>query len=344
MMMNKEYVVAFAKKLLAIDSPTGYTKKAIDFVEEEAKRFGYQTKRNHKGNLWIYVKGNHHHKTLGLCAHCDTLGLMVRSIKSDGKLALTNLGGPIIPTLDGEYCRIYTRDGQCYSGTILSTSPAAHIYKDASTKKREIDEMEVRIDEVTYTKEDTQKLGIQNGDIVAIDPKVQITESGFIKSRFLDDKISVSALMGILHHLKENAITPAYDLIFMMSTYEEVGHGMAHIPDEIAELLAVDMGCIGLDLACTEQDVSICAKDSSGPYDYDLTSKLIELAKREAVSYAIDIYPQYGSDVSAARNAGNDIKGALIGPGVHASHGMERTHIDGVLNTMKLILAYICEE
>ena len=237
MMMNKEYVVAFAKKLLAIDSPTGYTKKAIDFVEEEAKRFGYQTKRNHKGNLWIYVKGNHHHKTLGLCAHCDTLGLMVRSIKSDGKLALTNLGGPIIPTLDGEYCRIYTRDGQCYSGTILSTSPAAHVYKDASTKKREIDEMEVRIDEVTYTKEDTQKLGIQNGDIVAIDPKVQITESGFIKSRFLDDKISVSALMGILHHLKENAITPAYDLIFMMSTYEEVGHGMAHIPDEIAELL-----------------------------------------------------------------------------------------------------------
>ena len=193
-------------------------------------------------------------------------------------------------------------------------------------------------------KEDTQKLGIQNGDIVAIDPKVQITESGFIKSRFLDDKISVSALMGILHHLKENAITPAYDLIFMMSTYEEVGHGMAHIPDEIAELLAVDMGCIGLDLACTEQDVSICAKDSSGPYDYDLTSKLIELAKRETVSYAIDIYPQYGSDVSAARNAGNDIKGALIGPGVHASHGMERTHIDGVLNTMKLILAYICEE
>ena len=119
---------------------------------------------------------------------------------------------------------------------------------------------------------------------------------------------------------------------------------MAHIPVEIAERLAVDMGCIGLDLACTEQDVSICAKDSSGPYDYDLTSKLIELAKREAVSYAIDIYPQYGSDVSAARNAGNDIKGALIGPGVHASHGMERTHIDGVLNTMKLILAYICEE
>lgn len=341
--MEKEYVLNFAKQLLEIDSPTGYTRKAIDFVESKAQELGYETKRNHKGNLWIYVNGLHHTKTIGLCAHCDTLGLMVRSIKSDGKLALTNLGGPIIPTLDGEYCRIYTRDGKCYSGTILSTSPAAHVYKDASTKKREIDEMEVRIDEVTYSKEDTQKLGIQNGDIVAIEPKVQITESGFIKSRFLDDKISASALMGVLHYLKENEITPAYDLIFMMSTYEEVGHGMAHIPAEISELLAVDMGCIGLDLACTEQDVSICAKDSSGPYDYDLTSKLIELAKREALSYAVDIYPQYGSDVSAARNAGNDIKGALIGPGVHASHGMERTHIDGVADTMKLILAYICE-
>lgn len=342
--MNKQYVLDFAKNLLSIDSPTGYTKKAIDFVEEEAKRLGYQTARNNKGNLWIYIDGKSAEKTIGICAHCDTLGLMVRSIKSDGKLALTNLGGPIIPTLDGEYCRIHTRDGRVYTGTILSTSPAAHVFKDASTKKREIDEMEVRIDEVTYSKEETEKLGIMNGDIVAIDPKVQITDSGFIKSRFLDDKISVSLLMGVLEHLKENNIQPSYNLIFMMSTYEEVGHGMAHIPSEISELLAVDMGCIGLDLACTEQDVSICAKDSSGPYDYDFTSNLINLAQSNDLRYAVDIYPMYGSDVSAARSAGNDVKGALIGPGVCASHGMERTHIDGVINTMKLVLAYITQD
>ena len=340
--MNKEYVCDFAKKLLQIDSPTGYTKKAIAYVEEEAKRLGYETKRNNKGNLWIYVNGKSKEKTIGLCAHCDTLGLMVRSIKSDGKLALTNLGGPIIPTLDGEYCRIYTRDGNVYTGTILSTSPATHVYKDASTKVRDIDNIEVRIDEVVYAKEDTEKLGIQNGDIVAIDPKVQITESGFIKSRFLDDKISASALMGVLYELKQKNITPSYNLIFMMSTYEEEGHGMAHIPSEISELLAVDMGCIGLDLACTEQQVSICAKDSSGPYDYDFTTHLITLAKENNINFAVDIYPMYGSDVSAARSAGNDVKGALIGPGVHASHGMERTHIDGVMETMKLILAYIC--
>lgn len=342
--VNKEYVCSFAKKLLSIDSPSGYTKEAMSFTEAEAKRLGYETSRSEKGNLLIYVKGNSSEKTVGLCAHCDTLGLMVRSIKSNGYLALTTIGGPILPTLDGEYCRIHTRDGRVYTGTILSTTPAVHVYPEASKTPRTIDHMEVRIDEVVKCKADVEKLGIQNGDIIAYDPKVQITESGFIKSRFLDDKISVSALMGVLQHMKKAAITPAYDSIFMMSSYEEVGHGMSWIPASISELLAVDMGCIGLDLSCTEYDVSICAKDSSGPYDYDLTSKLMDLAKANSLPYAVDIYPQYGSDVSAALKGGNNIRGALIGPGVHASHGMERTHYEGVKATMELILAYLQAE
>lgn len=339
--MNKDYIVDFARQILNMDSPTGYTKDAMYFIQQEACRLGYKTEKNQKGNILIYIKGKRDTKCVGLCAHCDTLGLMVRSIKADGKLALTSVGGPIIPTLDGEYCRIITREQRIYTGTILSTSPAAHVYPDSANKKREIDEMEVRIDELVYTKEDTQALGIQNGDFIAIDPKVQITDSGFIKSRFLDDKISVAILMGVLHQIKEEQITPAYDLIIMISSYEEVGHGMAHIPAQICELLAVDMGCIGLDLACSEQDVSICAKDSSGPYDYGLTSILIDLANVNNLRYAVDIYPMYGSDVSAALRGGNDIKGALIGPGVHASHGMERTHMDALENTTNLILAYI---
>lgn len=340
-MIDKEYVLNFAQELLSIDSPTSYTKDAMRFAQEKAEQLGYSCEFNQKGNMLIHIKGKSNEKTIGICAHCDTLGLMVRSIKADGKLALTNLGGPIIPTLDGEYCRIITRDKQVYSGTILSTSPAAHVYKDASTATREIDTMEIRIDEIVKTKEDTLALGIQNGDIVAIDPKVQITKSGFIKSRFLDDKIGVSILFGVLKYLKDNHIVPEQDLIFMLSSYEEVGHGMAHIPSQITELLAVDMGCIGLDLACSEYDVSICAKDSRGPYDYELTSKLINLAKQNDLSYAVDIYPYYGSDVSAALLGGNDIKGALIGPGVHASHGMERTHYQAVEHTMNLILAYV---
>lgn len=342
--MNKDYVLAFAKQLLSIDSPTGYTKNAIDFLENEASRMNYSTKRTVKGNLLISIPGESHEKTVGVCAHCDTLGLMVRSVKEDGKLAVTTLGSPIIPTLDSEYCRIYTREGKVYTGTIECTSPAIHVYPDAETKVRDIDNMEVRIDELVYSNEETKKLGIRNGDIIAIDTKTEITDSGFIKSRFLDDKISVVALFGILYEWQEKKIKPTYDTIMLISTYEEVGHGMSYLPKEITELLAVDMGCIGLDLSCNEQQVSICAKDKTGPYDYDFTSRLIQLAEKNNINYAVDIYPRYSSDVSTARSGGNDILGALIGPGVHASHGLERTHIDGVIATMELIQAYLTDE
>lgn len=336
----KDYVLEFAKTILNIDSPTGYCKNVIDFVEGEAKEMGFYTCRNEKGNLQIYVDGKSE-KTIGMCAHVDTLGLMVRSIKSDGTLAFTNVGGPIIPTLDGEYCRIITRDNKIYTGTILSNSPAAHVFDDASSAARKCETMNIRLDEVVKNKEDVEKLGICNGDFIAIDPKTTLTESGFLKSRFLDDKLSVACLFTVLKEIKEKNMTPKDNLMMIISTYEEVGHGSSNIPSEISELLAVDMGCIGGDLACSEYDVSICAKDSSGPYDYELTSHLINLAKENSLNYAVDIYPYYGSDVSAALRGGNDIKGALIGPGVHASHGMERTHYQAIENTIKLILAYI---
>jgi len=338
----KDYVLNFAQELLAIDSPSGYCMEAIQFIKKEVEQLGYGTSMNAKGNLIIDVPGKSD-KTIGLCAHVDTLGLMVRSIKDDGTLAFTTIGGPIMPTYDGEYCRIRTRDGKVYTGTILSNETAAHVHKEAGTAKRCAENMHVRIDERVKSKDDVLKLGIQNGDFIAVDTKTQITDRDFIKSRFLDDKISVACIMGVLAHFKDNQITPGCNIKVIVSTYEEVGHGSSQIPAEIEELIAVDMGCIGDDLACTEYDVSICAKDSSGPYDYELTSKLIELAKSEKLNYVVDIYPMYGSDVSAALSAGSDIRGALIGPGVAASHGMERTHWDGVENTIKLLLAYLQE-
>lgn len=341
-MLEKDYILDIAQKILAIDSPSGYCQNVTTFIEEEARKLGYQTSRNEKGNVFIHIEGNSD-KTIGLCAHVDTLGLMVRSIKEDGTLAFTNIGGPIIPTLDGEYCRIITRDKKVYTGTILSNSPAAHVYEDSKSAQRNCDTMHIRIDEKTRSKQDTQSLGIQNGDYIAIDPKTTLTESGFLKSRFLDDKLSVAILLGVLKHFKDKSITPKDNVTIIVSTYEEVGHGSSNIPNNISELIAVDMGCIGLDLACSEYDVSICAKDSSGPYDYDMTSRFIELAKQHHLNYAVDIYPFYGSDVSASLRAGNNIKGALIGPGVHASHGMERTHIDAIENTAKLVIAYLCD-
>ena len=334
-----EYILDFAKKILSIPSPSGYTTEVINYVDKEAKSLGFQTEKSKKGNLIITVPGKEDF-TLGLSGHVDTLGAMVRSISSSGTLKFTPIGGPIWPTLDGEYCQIRTRDNKTYTGTFLSTSPAVHVFKDSATKARNPENMVVRIDEVVKTKEDTEKLGIAPGDYIFFDPKTTITESGFIKSRFLDDKISVSILFGLLKHLKDNSITPRQTLKVIISTYEEVGHGAANIPI-VDEIIAVDMGCIGDDLSCTENQVSICCKDSSGPYNYEMISKLVKISKDNKIDYATDIYPYYGSDVSAALRGGNDLKGALIGPGVHASHGMERTHKDSLLNTLRLLVNYI---
>ncbi|MBN1041631.1 MULTISPECIES: M42 family metallopeptidase [Clostridium] len=341
MNINKEYILKTAQEILEFNSPTGFCFDIMKKIEEIAKGFGYKFETTRKGCGIITVKGESDEEVIGLSAHVDTLGAMVRSITSDGKLKFTLLGGPIVPTLDGEYCIIRNREGKLYSGTFLSTSPAAHVFEDSSSKAREPKNMEIRIDEVVKSKEDVEKLGICAGDFVFIDPKTTITESGFIKSRFIDDKGSVSCLMGLLELFNREKITPKFTTKIFISVYEEVGHGSSYIPKDITEMIAVDMGCIGDDLNCTEYDVSICAKDSGGPYDYNMTTKLVNLAKENHINYAVDIYPMYGSDVGAALKGGNDIRGALIGPGVHASHGMERTHYNAFENTIKLLHLYL---
>ena len=342
--MNEQILADYAQSLLGIDSPTGFTRHAIAWIEEQVQALGYTCYRNAKGNLIVEIEGPADQPVVAVSAHTDTLGLMVRSIKKDGKLAFTRLGGPCLPTLDGEYCRIITRQGKVYTGTILSTAPAVHVYKEASSQERSEETMEVRIDELVRNEEDVRQLGIQAGDIIAIDPKTTITPSGFIKCRFLDDKISAAIFLTLLKALKDENVTLPQKTYFLFSTYEEVGHGASWIPGDVTELLAVDMGCIGTDLSCTETDVSICAKDSGGPYDYQMTSRLIELAQAHQLPYAVDIYPFYGSDCGAALKGGNDIRGALIGPGVHASHGMERTHMQGVSAAYMLCAAYLLEK
>jgi len=339
MTINKQYVLDLAKEILTIPSPSGYTREIIERIKQEASLYNLAFEETKKGNLIITMPGEGT-KTVGLAVHVDTLGAMVRSITSDGQLKFTSIGGPLWPTLDGEYCTIRTRDGKDYTGTFLSNSPAVHVFKDAKDLPRNPENMTVRIDEQVHNKEDVLKLGIEVGNYIFFDPKTTITESGFVKSRFLDDKINVASVFGLIKAMQEANVKPNATVKFVISTYEEVGHGSAFIP-EMDEFIAVDMGCIGDDLSCTEYDVSICAKDSSGPYDYDLTNKFSKLAKDHKLKHAVDIYPYYGSDVSAARSAGNDFKGALIGPGVHASHGMERTHYDAIENTIKLMYLYL---
>jgi putative aminopeptidase FrvX len=334
-----DYIFDFAKEILAIPSPSGYCQNVVSRISEEAKKFGLLVEKTKKGNAIITIKGKTDY-VLGLSGHVDTLGAMVRSIASDGSVKFTTIGGPIWPTLDGEYCTILTREGKKYSGTFLSVFPASHVFKESSTAERTPEKMYVRIDEIVHSAKDVKNLGIAPGDYIFFDPKTVITDSGFIKSRFLDDKISVAILFGFIKYLSENKIVPVQTLKIIISTYEEVGHGAAYLPT-VDEFIAVDMGCIGDDLSCTEEMVSVCCKDSSGPYDYNVTSRLIKHAQDNKLNYAADIYPYYGSDVSAALRGGQDLQGGLIGPGVHASHGMERTHRLGIRNTLQLILSYV---
>lgn len=340
--MNQDltYIIDTLEALVNIPSPSGYAHRAIEFVEKEAAAFGFLCEKTEKGGLIVTVPGTSS-ETIGLSAHIDTLGAMVRSINPAGTLNLVPIGGYMMESIEGTYCKIHTRTGKTYTGTISTTMPSVHTYDEAKTLNRIPKNMVVTIDECIKSKEDVLKAGIQSGDFISLDPYFVHTESGFIKSRHIDDKASVAVLLAVLRKLSKEGTTPNNTLKFVISNYEEIGHGSSFIPADIKEFLAVDMGAIGDDLNGDEHTVSICALDSSGPYDYEMTNRLIKIAQEKEINYAIDIFPHYGSDVSAALCGGNNIKGALIGQGVHASHGIERTHEDGLLATFSLVMGYI---
>jgi putative aminopeptidase FrvX len=341
--LNTDFTLKTLEEIINIPSPTGYCRDVIEHIGKIADNLGYKLEKNKKGNGIIEIKGTSSDYCIGIPVHVDTLGAMVRSVNSDGTIRITTIGGNSFTSIEGEYCRIHTRSGKIYTGTILSTVPSVHVFPDARTKERTEENMMVRLDEIVKSKGDVEKLNIMTGDFISIEPKFTVTESGFIKTRYLDNKAGTSCALSLLELFSRLGEKPRCTVKILISTYEEVGHGCSYVPDDIDELVGIDMGCIGLDLGCTEQDVSICVKDSSGPYDYDITTKLIELAQKYKLGYAADVYPFYGSDVSAALRGGNNIRGGLIGPGVNASHGMERTHVKGIENTIKLIYAYLTE-
>lgn len=341
--MNENYILEKLETLLNIPSPTGNTEKAIYFVEEEFQKLGISTKRNNKGALIATIKGQNQEKEVILSGHVDTLGGMVKEIKSNGRLKITQLGGYVWSTVEGEHVVIETLGEKQYTGTILTTKASSHVHgSETDELKRNMDNMEIRIDERVSSKEDVLGLGINVGDFVYFDPRTTITPSGFVKSRHLDDKAGVVAILAMAKHLVENNITPNYTTNFFISNFEEVGHGAsASIPEKTFEFIAVDMAAPGEGQTSDEFSVTICAKDSSGPYDYELRKRLINLAKDQGLNYKIDIYPYYGSDGSAALRAGHDIKVGLIGPGVDASHSFERTHIEAIENTVELGILYL---
>ena len=316
------------KALTSIPSPSGFTKEVAQYLVSTLEEMGFTPERSRKGNVCVTIGGEG--SPLILAAHVDTLGAMVRSIKRNGRLRPTTLGGHQWCTAD---------DGKVYTGVVLNKEPSAHV-ADQKVEATE-ENMEILLDENVSTEKDVKELGIQVGDIIAMDPRTVVTPSGYIKSRFLDDKLSAAILLGIAKEVAEKTITLNRKVSLLFTVYEEVGHGGSSIPADTEEMICVDMGCVGDDLGCTERMVSICAKDSGGPYNYDLVTELSELAKANGLDYAIDVYPHYGSDVEASLRGGFDIRHGLIGPGVYASHNYERSHIDGVRNTIALLKAYL---
>ncbi|MFN8447154.1 MAG: M42 family metallopeptidase [Anaerolineae bacterium] len=344
--INLDATVDFLVGLLNTPSPTGYYVEAIDYVRKAFEAIpGLELATTSKGALVATWRGSGSSAPRGVTAHVDTLGLMVKEIKSSGRLKMTLLGGFMWNAVEWEGVTIRTQDNRRYRGTVLPSNPSTHVNSKLGSMERTADLMEVRIDARTTSAAETRALGIEVGDFIFLDPRVELTDTGFIRSRHLDDKAGVAAIYGALLALTEAGLSPAQDTTFLITNYEEVGHGgAAGLPMKLAEMLAVDMAALGEGQNSDEFHVTICVKDSSGPYHFEMNNKLRRIAAEHHIPFKTDIYPYYGSDGSAYWRAGGDARVGLIGPGVEASHAYERTHRDSLLHSAHLIARYLVDE
>lgn len=342
MTASVQRMIETLEQLISIPSPSGNTKEVINFCRNLLELKGIKTTLTNKGSLLATVKGENEESHRFITAHVDTLGAMVKEIKPDGRLKISLIGGFEFNSVEGEYCTVHTEDGTTYSGTILLRQASVHIHKDTGKLERNEETMEVRLDVSASSGKEVEKLGIDVGNFVSFEPRFRRTEEGFIKSRHLDDKASVAVLIEVLETIADKTDTLPYTTHFLLSNNEEIGFGgNAPIPEQTEEYIAVDMGAVGEGQQSAERAVSICAKDSSGPYHKGLRNQLKKLADKRNINARVDIYPYYSSDASAAVAAGVDVRHGLIGPGIDASHSFERTHADSLINTYLLLMAYV---
>lgn len=330
-------------ELTKIPSPTGFTYDIMAHIGQKLEKWGIHYDITPKGGLLVHQKGKNDDEHRFVTAHTDTLGAMVRAIKPDGRLKLNLIGGFRFNAIEGEYCTIHcAENGKEFTGTILMHQTSVHVYRDAGTAERNGDNMEVRIDEEVWDPEDVRELGINVGDFVSFDPRTEITPTGFIKSRHLDDKVSVALLLEALEKIKNGDLELAHTTHFYISNNEEIGYGgNSNIADKVSEYLAVDMGAIGDDQQTDEYTVSICVKDASGPYHFKLRQQFVKLCEEHDIPYQLDIYPYYMSDASGAMLAGADVRHGLIGAGIDSSHAYERTNYQSVNATAALVFNYL---
>ncbi len=344
--IDRTYLIDQIKNLLNIPSPTGFTHNAINLTLDTIKMFPeLQPSTNKKGALIIEWAGDNIKEKRALTAHIDTLGAMVKQVKTNGRLQLSRIGSFSWNTVEGEGCTVYTNNGEAIRGSLLPIKASKHVYGEELIKLTRDDEnMEVRLDVRTNSDHDTKKLGVEVGDFVAFDPRLEINNQ-FVRSRYLDDKACIACIFTAVKALHDEKLKPAYNTILHISNYEEVGHGASTgIPSDVTELVALDMAAVGEGQNSDEFHATLCVKDSGGPYHYQLNQRLRNIAEKHHIDYKVDIYPFYGSDGEAYWRAGGDVAVSLIGPGVDASHNYERTHIDALIATTQWIIAYLLEE
>ena len=327
--------------VLGIDSPSGCTEDIQQYLCDTLRAMGFAPRRLVKGGVCVTLGGEG--EPLTLTAHADTLGAVVQYIKPNGRLAISNMTLNV-HNAEAENVRVITRFNGAYEGTLQLCNASVHVNPEPNQERDLNKNMEIVLDYDVKTAEDVKKMGILPGDAIALEPRLRITETGYVKSRYLDDKASVVAILTLAKWISEERIQLKRRVDVLFTVFEEIGHGGAcGIADDTVELLAVDMGCVGDNVSCTERQVSICAKDKSGPYNREFTNKLIRCAQEAGIDYAVDTYYSYSSDASVAIRTGYDVRHGLIGPGVYASHGYERTHLDGIYNTFALLKAYLAQ-
>lgn len=339
--ISQDYILETMRELIGTPSPVGYYEEINPLLSRLAGRIGYEVEFDHKRTGYIKVPGRDTGKTICVGAHLDTLGLMVRRIDDDGMIRTRNLGGINYNNIEGESVTILTRDGMRYTGLVACQSHSVHVFDDARTLERNESTMMVILDERVSSKEDVEALGIQNGDVIYLDPHFTLTEGGYIKSRFIDNKACAACSLAVIRYMKENGLAPSCNVWFAFPHYEEIGHGGAYIPPEVSQYIALDIAVIGPDHNGGERTVSICVKDNFSPYDRDLVDDLIQTARDHEIDYVLDVFYRYGTDANAAVRSGNNIQAAAFGMGTFSSHSMERTHIDGVMGTARLLAAFL---
>ncbi len=342
MNIDLNYVEKLLLEVLAIPSISGECGAILARLEKEFEKLEIPVIRTRKGALIGKWEGREEGEERLVSAHVDTLGAVVRQIKPNGRLRLLPIGGFAWASLEGENVLVRSLDGREFTGSLLPEKSSVHMFSDVVRETlRDEESMEVRLDVVSSSREETENLGIRPGDFVFFDPRPVITPEGFLKARFLDDKACVAVLFGVLHALKRDGLVPSKTVHFYLSDNEEIGHGISFIPERVEEIVALDIGIVAEGTASSEQCVSIAARDSKSTYHLALRRYLTVLAEKYNIDYRTDVYYRYGSDATACILRGVDATFACFGPGVDATHHYERTHRKALEATAKLLMAYV---